>query len=142
MKKEWEKAAEYYQEAVQVEALCTEALFNLGLVNKKLRRMEEALACFHKLHAIVRNDAQVVYQLANLCVIGNRFFRHRFFVFFSYEMLDDVNNATEWYMQLVSLVPTDPTMLARLGEIYEAMNDKSSAFQYNYEVSVQIRFYG
>ncbi|XP_065834297.1 intraflagellar transport protein 88 homolog [Oscarella lobularis] len=116
MKKEWEKAAEYYQEAVQVEALCTEALFNLGLVNKKLRRMEEALACFHKLHAIVRNDAQVVYQLANL-----------------YEMLDDVNNATEWYMQLVSLVPTDPTMLARLGEIYEAMNDKSSAFQYNYE---------
>ena len=38
------------------------------------------------------------------------------------------------YMQLVSLVPTDPAALAKLGEIYDGLQDKSQAFQYHYEV--------
>lgn len=37
-----------------------------GLTYKKLSRLEESLDCFLKLHAILRNSAQVMYQLASL----------------------------------------------------------------------------
>lgn len=37
-----------------------------GLTYKRLNRLEESLDCFLKLHAILRNSAQVMYQLANL----------------------------------------------------------------------------
>ena len=38
----------------------------LGLVYKKMENYEEALDCFLKLHAILRNNPQVIWQLANL----------------------------------------------------------------------------
>lgn len=41
-------------------------LFVPGLTYKRLNRLEEALDCFLKLHAILRNSAQVMYQLAYL----------------------------------------------------------------------------
>jgi tetratricopeptide (TPR) repeat protein len=37
-----------------------------GLVYKKMENYEEALDCFLKLHAILRNNPQVIWQLANL----------------------------------------------------------------------------
>lgn len=37
-----------------------------GLTYKKLNRLEEGLDCFLKLHAILRNSAQVMFQLAHL----------------------------------------------------------------------------
>ena len=37
-----------------------------GLCNKKLGLYEDALEDFFKLHSIVRNHSEVVYQLANL----------------------------------------------------------------------------
>lgn len=37
-----------------------------GLTYKKLNRFDEALDCFLKLHAILRNSAQVLYQIANV----------------------------------------------------------------------------
>ena len=37
-----------------------------GLVCKKLGHLEDALDCFIKLHAILRNNAEVIYQIANL----------------------------------------------------------------------------
>ena len=38
-------------------------------------------------------------------------------------------------MQLVTLVPTDPGVLARLGELHDAENDRPQAYHYYYEVS-------
>lgn len=35
---EFERARECYQEALSVEATCSEALYNVGLVHKKMRR--------------------------------------------------------------------------------------------------------
>lgn len=46
-------------------------LLSSGLTYKKLNRREEALDYFLKLHAILRNSAQVMYQLANLYPSGN-----------------------------------------------------------------------
>ena len=42
------------------------------------------------------------------------------------------------FMQLVGIVPTDATILQRLGEMYDAEGDKSQAFQYHYDVSAQL----
>ena len=37
-------------------------------------------------------------------------------------------------MQVISVTPTDPQALAKLGELYDNEADKSQAFQYYYEV--------
>lgn len=37
-----------------------------GLTYKKLNRLDEALDCFLKLHAILRNSAQVLHQIASM----------------------------------------------------------------------------
>jgi hypothetical protein len=37
-------------------------------------------------------------------------------------------------MQLIGVVPSDPSVLARLGELYDNEGDKSQAFQYYYDV--------
>lgn len=54
-----EKAKELYMVALENDASCVEALYNLGLCNKRLRFYEDALECFFKLQSIVRNHAQV-----------------------------------------------------------------------------------
>ncbi len=37
-------------------------------------------------------------------------------------------------MQVISVTPTDPQALAKLGELHDAEGDKSQAFQHYYEV--------
>ena len=76
-----EKAKELYQVALENDASCVEALYNAGLCNKKLGLYEEALEDFFKLHSIVRNHSEVVYQIASL-----------------YEAMGDVDQAIEWYV--------------------------------------------
>lgn len=53
-----------------------------------------------------------------------------------YELMEDPNQAIEWLMQLISVVPTDSRILSKLGELYDSEGDKSQAFQYYYEVSI------
>lgn len=50
--------------------------------------------------------------------------------------MEDPNQATEWLMQLISVVPTDSRALCKLGELYDGEGDKSQAFQHYYEVGV------
>ncbi|CAH1799275.1 unnamed protein product [Owenia fusiformis] len=116
MQKDYEKAKQFYKEALENDLSCVEALYNLGLSNKKLARLEDALETFYKLHAILRNNAQVIYHIADI-----------------YDQLEDTAQATEWFMQLIGIVPTDATLLARLGEIFDNEGDKSQAFQYHYD---------
>ena len=44
----FDKAQEYYHEALSVEATCSEALYNLGLVHMKLGQYQESLECFQQ----------------------------------------------------------------------------------------------
>lgn len=104
-------AKELYLEAIGVEADCVEAIYNLGLANKKLNHLEDALQAFKKLHRIVPKDPQVVYHIANL-----------------YEILGDNNQATEWFKILHGVVPNDPKILARLGTLYSKEDDETQAF--------------
>ncbi len=81
-----EKARELYHVALENDTSCVEALYNVGLCNKKLGFYEDALEAFFKLQAIVRNHSQVMYQIASL-----------------YELMGDVGQAVEWYFQVTSL---------------------------------------
>jgi intraflagellar transport protein 88 len=63
-----EGAKELYLEAIGVEADCVEAIYNLGLTNKRLSNLEDALQAFKKLHRIIPKDPQVIFQIANLYV--------------------------------------------------------------------------
>ena len=38
------------------------------------------------------------------------------------------------FLQLISLVPTDPHVLQRVGEMYDQEGDRGQAYQYHYEV--------
>uniref|UniRef100_A0A8D2D5E2 Intraflagellar transport protein 88 homolog n=1 Tax=Sciurus vulgaris TaxID=55149 RepID=A0A8D2D5E2_SCIVU len=102
---DYEKAAEFYKEALRNDSSCTEAL-----TYKKLNRLDEALDCFPETSCNSTNSAQVLYQIAKY-----------------------PNQAIEWLMQLISVVPTDSKALSKLGELYDSEGDKSQAFQYYYE---------
>lgn len=49
----------------------------LGLVFKKLAKIDDALDCFHKLQVITPNNPEVLYQLADLYLFIS-FFSHPF----------------------------------------------------------------
>jgi len=115
----FEQARELYLEAIGVEADCIEAIYNLGLCNKRLGFLEDALQAFRKLHRIVPKDVQVMYQMADL-----------------YDMMSDFENATEWFKVLQVSVPSDPKVLARLGSLYGKQDDESQAF-HNFSDSYQ-----
>lgn len=57
------------------------------------------------------------------------------FSFGRHDRTGNLEQATEWLNILISVVPTDPGVLARLGDIFSRENDKSRAFQYYSEVS-------
>lgn len=58
-----------YLEAIGVEADCTEAIFNLGLVCKQMGHYNDGLQAFKKLHRICPKDPQVLFHLAHLYVL-------------------------------------------------------------------------
>jgi len=43
----------------------------------------------------------------------------------------------EWLMQVISVTPTDPHALAKLGKLHDDEGDKSQAFQYYCEVKIK-----
>ena len=55
MRGEFDHARSMYQEAMGAEADCLEAIYNLGVVNKRLGEQASALGLFEKLHAIIPN---------------------------------------------------------------------------------------
>uniref|UniRef100_H2YAL2 Uncharacterized protein n=1 Tax=Ciona savignyi TaxID=51511 RepID=H2YAL2_CIOSA len=110
-----EGATSLYKEALENDSSCHEALYNLGLVNKSQGRLDESLDCFLKLHNIVRNNAQVMFQIATL-----------------YEMMEDGNQAMEWLMQCQGVVPTDASVMSRMADICENEDngERTQAFAY------------
>jgi len=59
---EYDHARSMYQEAMGAEADCLEAIYNLGIVNKRLGEYAAARGLFEKLHAILPNSVEVVLQ--------------------------------------------------------------------------------
>ena len=74
-----------------------------GLVYKKMENYEEALDCFLKLHAILRNNPQVIWQLANMypCFFYNSM--KSGFIFVLYCSLTKIHIDTKYLMMLIKL---------------------------------------
>lgn len=88
-----ERAKMYFESALEIDAMCFEALYDLGLVCKKLGQFEVALGYFRKLHLMVPHNhhPHVVFQMANV-----------------HELMGDTSGALEWYVQLLGTVHMDP----------------------------------
>ncbi|KAJ6662354.1 hypothetical protein lerEdw1_012518 [Lerista edwardsae] len=124
---EYEKAAEFYKESLRNDSSCTEALYNIGLTYKKIEQVRRGVGFVSE--APCYPSKQCPGSLPNSKHVS-------FFFFFKvklYELMEDPNQAIEWLMQLISVVPTDSHALAKLGELYDTEGDKSQAFQYYYE---------
>lgn len=63
---DFERAREYYKEALSNETTCAEALYNLALTSKKLGLLDAALDCAYRLNGMVKNHAYVLYQIGNM----------------------------------------------------------------------------
>ena len=113
---QYERAKELYLEAIGVEADCTESIFNLGLVNKRLGFLNDALQAFDKLHSIVPKLPEVIYQIANV-----------------HDMLDNHKASTDNFNTLLTQVPSDPGVHAKLGRVYNKRDDQTNAFHYHRE---------
>merc|ERR1711871_423341 len=98
---ELEKAKELYLESIGVEADCVEAIYNLGLVNKKMGVLDDSLTAFDKLHTTVPSSPEVIYQIANL-----------------HDMTGNFQLACKYFSILLTAMPTDPGILSRLGQTY------------------------
>lgn len=108
----------YFETALEIDAMSFEAIYNLGLVCKKMGDFETALKYFRKLHATAAHShhPHVVYQLANL-----------------YELTSDTSGALEWYVQLLGTIHMDPGIFQKIAEMSEAEGDRQQAFQYQNE---------
>ncbi|KPP59966.1 intraflagellar transport protein 88-like, partial [Scleropages formosus] len=114
-----EKAAEFYKEALRNDASCTEGLYNLGTAPRSCTSWP-ACILYPGCLAVSRTRTCTHLPSCRALTEGAR----------RYEMLEDPTQAIEWLMQLISVTPTDPRVLAKLGELYDSEGDKSQAFQY------------
>uniref|UniRef100_A0AC34QRK3 Intraflagellar transport 88 n=1 Tax=Panagrolaimus sp. JU765 TaxID=591449 RepID=A0AC34QRK3_9BILA len=102
-------AQQCYREALQVESGCVQALYNLGILAKEQGSFEEALQIFYKLQVMLKDDPQVICQLAAI-----------------YEAVEDTAQAIELYSTLDD--DLDPSMAVKLGKVLDAEGDKAGAF--------------
>ena len=115
-KGELERAKELYLEAIGVEADCVEAIFNLGLVNRQLGALGEALQAFEKLHTLVPSSPEVIHHIASL-----------------HEQLGNPKAAAKYFSYLVARAPTDAGTLAYLGQLAAKDEDETQAFHFHCE---------
>lgn len=118
LKDDNEMAKRYFEEALEIDPTSFEALYNLGLVCKKMGDFDGALNHFRKIYSTVSNchHPHVIFQMGSV-----------------YERLNDNSGATEWYTQLLGLVNTDPGVFQKIADMFEADGDRQMAFQYQNE---------
>ena len=109
----FEEAHTMYLEAIGMEADCFEAIYNLGLANRRLGQAKDALNAFRKLHTLMPQSLEVVFQVAD-----------------TYEAMGDSEEAVKWFEILNTRVPHDPGVLARLGSIHARLDDEPKALHY------------
>lgn len=117
MAEEFDRAKEFFLEAIGVEADCIEAIYNLGLVYKRLGYFNESLQAFEKLHTIIPNSYEVLYQIAHV-----------------YELIGMRREALKWYNVLITQnVQSDSEILAKMGYLYQQEQDEFQAVHFYQE---------
>jgi intraflagellar transport protein 88 len=110
---EFAKGRDAFLAAVDNDASCVEAVFNLGLTYRRMGLNEKAMECFMKLHSVLRHQPEVVCQIANI-----------------HEEMGSIDLSIEWYLQVHTAVPSDGGILQKLGELFDRLGDRQQAFQY------------
>lgn len=77
------------------------------------------MECFQKFTGSLALLPSVVYHIATLL-----------------EQMEDNEAAAETYQQLLGLVPSDSSVLQRLGELYDHDGDKQQAHHYHVDVCI------
>lgn len=104
-------ARDLYLEAIGVEGNCVEALFNLGIADKKLDYGEEAFRVFEKLSRILPKSPEVLFEICDFFALSK-----------------DTGNEIEWLHRLINLMPSDPGLWKRIGLIWDRENQETQAF--------------
>ncbi|XP_057366935.1 intraflagellar transport protein 88 homolog [Daphnia carinata] len=107
------KAKDFFLCALDNDAACVEALYNLGLTYRSTSQLEKSMEQFVKLQTVLRHQPEVLFQIANLN-----------------EELGNDEQAVEWYLQVHTVVPSDEGILQKLGETFDRLGDRQQAFQY------------
>ncbi|TNN60904.1 Intraflagellar transport protein 88 [Liparis tanakae] len=118
VKQDYEKAGELYKEALRNDSSCTEALYNLGLSYKALNRLEEALDCFLKLHAILRNSAQAIEWLLQVLSVTHTDPRALAKLGELYDGEGDKSQAFQYYYESFRYFPSNIEVIEWLGAYY------------------------
>ena len=113
------RAKEMYLEAVGVEADCVEGIYNLGLVNLKAGSLEEAHQAFDKLHTILPTVPEALFQLGSIYDSGTS--------------QAELDQAAKTYEMLLHKVPGDPGVCAKLGGVFERLEDDNTACHWHTE---------
>lgn len=118
LKGEYHLAKDTFSKALSAEPDCIQAVYNIGIVCKSpaLRQYQESLNTFHRLHSIIPESVEVIYQIADV-----------------YRLLGDNDSAAEWYNRLIARVPSDPGVLHNLGQINSIEKDEAQALNYYLE---------
>lgn len=117
-KEDYDSAKVMFENALEIDPISFEALFNLGLIYKKLGDYDNAMNYFRKLQVNLghKQHPEVIYQIGNV-----------------YEHMNDSQAALEWYLQLLGLVQLDSGVFQKIGEVYENDGDRQQAFHYHLE---------
>ncbi|KAI9557616.1 hypothetical protein GHT06_017444 [Daphnia sinensis] len=110
---DFNKAKDFFLCALDNDAACVEALYNLGLTYRSTNQLEKSMEQFVKLQMVLRHQPEVLFQIANLN-----------------EELGNDEQAIEWYLQVHTVVPSDEGVLQKLGETFDRLGDRQQAFQY------------
>ncbi|ETN65597.1 tetratricopeptide repeat protein 10, tpr10 [Anopheles darlingi] len=118
MKNDYESAKLMFTSALDIDSTSFEALYNIGLIFTKLADHNSALLYFRKIISSLGHEQhpEVLYQIAH-----------------QYDLLGDVSTALEYYLQLLSVVQQDNKIIQRIGELYEADNERQQAYHYHHE---------
>ncbi|KAJ7522506.1 hypothetical protein O6H91_18G014900 [Diphasiastrum complanatum] len=108
-----EGAKVMFLEAIEVEAECVEANYNLGLTYKKLGLFEAALTTFKKLSNWLPSNNDVLFQMGHVN-----------------EMMGNFQEAIKWLEILVTKAMHDAGVLAKLGNLYSICNDEAKALHF------------
>jgi intraflagellar transport protein 88 len=106
-----EEARAKFLDALNAQADCVEALYNLGLVSNLTGAYEDALRIFQKLNQQLPMSPDVVVALADCA-----------------EKLGNIPQTIDYLHLLLTIIPSDPGVWRRLGAIWDRDGNEIQAF--------------
>jgi tetratricopeptide (TPR) repeat protein len=109
----FEKAREYFEQAIEVNKSYTEALINLGLTYRQLEKTDQAIKIFQKINKQEPGNKQALQLLATV-----------------YLLKQMPEKSLEYYNELEVVDSNNPELYFGLGNVYTQMEDYKQANDY------------